>query len=444
MAKIWLLEKENKALSDENLALKLENSEIKEFLIKDVYEKNDKNKKQRRQPGLEKFKESTHMEEQKKTGRLENPWEFPRQTARQQQQLQVPTQVICKNSFSLLADCEDRKRGEQEERLTEKDRPWGVDLDDRQEWVSREDLSTESARARHATRGQTNQTASDFVRTRETTPKKDFIASKTTVMGDKPSLRVTDASPKLSAADSNEERRFVATARNVKPGIYDYNEVVTKRPAQAQSSLVGDSNEANKSQSLFYTEQSQNRQGLERRQPQSFDRRGRRKPTIAFIGDSILKGIRKQEINRCVTKYYTVVKTFSGATVEDMQSYAVPTLNKCPDGIIIHCGTNNLRNDQPEEIANKIINVAVKAKKSVQRVAISSILPRGDSDLMESKRVQVNALLEESLRRYDIGFINHGNFDDKWQNLLYDDGIHLNQRGTNLLGGNIVKFLNQN
>ena len=390
LAKIWLLEKENKALSDENLALKLENSEVKEFLIKDVYE-NNKNKKQRSQPGLEKFKESTHMEEQKKTGRLENPWEFPRQTVRQQQQLQVPTQVICKNRFSLLADCEDRKRGEQEERLTEKDRPWGVDLNDRQEWVSREDLSTESSRARHATRGQITQTASDFIRTRETTPKKE---RKTTVMGDKPSLRVTDASPKLSAADSNEERRFVATTRNVKPGIYDYNEVVKKRPAQAQTSLVGDSNEANKLQSLFYTEQSQNRQGMERRQPQSFDRRERRKPTIAFIGDSILKGIRKQEINRSVTKYYTVVKTFSGATVEDMQSYAVPTLNKCPDGIIIHCGTNNLRNDQPEEIANKIINVAVKAKKSVQRVAISSILPSGDSDLMESKRVQVNALLE--------------------------------------------------
>eukprot|EP00112_Aurelia_sp_Birch-Aquarium-sp1_P000835 Seg108.6 transcript_id=Seg108.6/GoldUCD/mRNA.D3Y31 product="hypothetical protein" pseudo=true protein_id=Seg108.6/GoldUCD/D3Y31 len=63
---------------------------------------------------------------------------------------------------------------------------------------------------------------------------------------------------------------------------------------------------------------------------------------------------------------------------------------------------------------------------------------------MESKRVHVIALLEESLRRYDIGFINHGNFDDNWRNLLYDDGIHLNQRGTNLVGGNIAKFLNQN
>eukprot|EP00112_Aurelia_sp_Birch-Aquarium-sp1_P002358 Seg126.1 transcript_id=Seg126.1/GoldUCD/mRNA.D3Y31 product="hypothetical protein" pseudo=true protein_id=Seg126.1/GoldUCD/D3Y31 len=76
--------------------------------------------------------------------------------------------------------------------------------------------------------------ANDFIRTRATTPKKGFNANKTTVMGDKPFLRVADASPKLSVADSCEERRFVATERHVKPGIYDYNEVVKKRPAQAQ------------------------------------------------------------------------------------------------------------------------------------------------------------------------------------------------------------------
>ena len=44
LAKIWLLEKENRALSDENLALKLENSEIKEIFIKSVHENNDKKK----------------------------------------------------------------------------------------------------------------------------------------------------------------------------------------------------------------------------------------------------------------------------------------------------------------------------------------------------------------------------------------------------------------
>ena len=178
---------------------------------------------------------------------------------------------------------------------------------------------------------------------------------------------------------------------------------------------------------------------IETTKAQSF---GRRKPTVAFIGDSILRGIRKQEINKSVRNYYAVVKTFSGATVEDMESYMVPTLSKKPDGLIIHCGTNNLRSDEPEETAKKIVNVALEASRTVRSVAVSSILARGDSDLMESKRVQVNHLLERSLDNYGIDFIKHENFDENWQELLYDDGIHLNQRGTNVLGGNIVKFLN--
>ena len=44
LAKIWLLEKENRAFFDENLALNLENSEIREIFMKSVHENNDKKK----------------------------------------------------------------------------------------------------------------------------------------------------------------------------------------------------------------------------------------------------------------------------------------------------------------------------------------------------------------------------------------------------------------
>ena len=117
--------------------------------------------------------------------------------------------------------------------------------------------------------------------------------------------------------------------------------------------------------------QDQNGMQTETTKAQSF---GRRKPTVAFIGDSILRRIRKQEINKNVINYYTVLKTFLGATVEDMKSYMVPTLNKKPDGLIIHCGTNNLRTDRPEETAKKISNVALAASPTVRSVVVSSIL----------------------------------------------------------------------
>ena len=35
------------------------------------------------------------------------------------------------------------------------------------------------------------------------------------------------------------------------------------------------------------------------------------------------------------------VRSFAGATIEDMYDYLKPILKKCPDNIILHVGTNN-------------------------------------------------------------------------------------------------------
>ena len=58
----------------------------------------------------------------------------------------------------------------------------------------------------------------------------------------------------------------------------------------------------------------------------------------------------------------------------------VPTLNKKSDGLIIHCATNNLRSDEPEETAKKIGNVALAASRKVRIVSVSRNFARGDSD----------------------------------------------------------------
>lgn len=128
-AKIWLLEKENKALSDENIALKLENSEIKEkFIIRNSHENNPKN--MLTQASQENYIENTTTTitaDPKKTGLFKDPWQFPRQTERRQQQ-PISTQILYKNRFSVLADPEN-KSGVQIESQREKDHPWGAYAD---------------------------------------------------------------------------------------------------------------------------------------------------------------------------------------------------------------------------------------------------------------------------------------------------------------------------
>ena len=174
----------------------------------------------------------------------------------------------------------------------------------------------------------------------------------------------------------------------------------------------------------------------------SFNGKEKRKPVVSIIGDSILGGIRKQEMNKHVRGNFTIVKSFKGATVNDMESYIIPTLNRKPDGLIIHCGTNDLRDSEPTEIARKITKLAVNASKTVKNVAVSSILARGDSELIDVKRRKVNIALEKELENSRIELIKHEYIEREWENMLYKDGIHLNQDGTNALGGDFVSFLN--
>ncbi len=177
----------------------------------------------------------------------------------------------------------------------------------------------------------------------------------------------------------------------------------------------------------------------ERNETQGRKNEFNRKPTSTILEDSMVKRIPSQDLNRECPQFKTYVKTFSGAKVEDMFSYVEPTMKMNPDRIILMCGTNNLRDDQPEIVANKLISLAIKVSEKASGVAVSGIVYRGDSQALETKRRLVNRLVENSLKTYGIEFIYHDNLTgkhlDKW-------GLHPNFNGNNLLVGNFISFIN--
>ena len=129
----------------------------------------------------------------------------------------------------------------------------------------------------------------------------------------------------------------------------------------------------------------------------SFQRPNWKKTVIRLSGNFIIKGVRKNNINHHLKHMSTFVKTFPGATTDDMESYIVPTLKREINALPTHCGRNDLRKDDPVTIAKKITEIALKSKITVKHVAVSIILARCDSDLMEGKRLQVISLLSSHL-----------------------------------------------
>ena len=126
--------------------------------------------------------------------------------------------------------------------------------------------------------------------------------------------------------------------RNLYPREESYAEQVRKRPAPQNDNKQMETNPSNRDDPniarlhgninprdvSFSTAVQQEQRSSPRGQPTvasseihagmpnsaSFGRFNRKRPTVSIVGDSIIKGIRKQEINRSVRQMNTFVKTF--------------------------------------------------------------------------------------------------------------------------------------
>ena len=129
------------------------------------------------------------------------------------------------------------------------------------------------------------------------------------------------------------------------------------------------------------------------------------------------------------------MKSFPGATIEDMVDYVRPTMKRSPDLIVLHAGTNNLRNEEPARvIADKVMKLALDMKGNENDVMVSSLIARADDEDLQQKLMQVNEVLEAECQRYNLCFIDNGNISPTQH--LNAGGLHLNYKGTILLASN--------
>lgn len=160
-----------------------------------------------------------------------------------------------------------------------------------------------------------------------------------------------------------------------------------------------------------------------------------RRKVTQIIGDSIIKELKGWDLSN--EQNQVVVKSFSGATTECMKSYSIPTKNKNPDTIILHCGTNDIPKKTKEEITDDIVNLAVSLKTEHNNVIVSSVTTRGDKH--GNKVNQLNDALEEACSERNIGFINNNNITI---NHLNRSKLHLNPSGSKLLSDNLSCYIN--
>lgn len=163
---------------------------------------------------------------------------------------------------------------------------------------------------------------------------------------------------------------------------------------------------------------------------------------VVILGDSTVKGLKWWKMSSNKNGPRVNVHSFPGCTIEDMESYVLPTIRKDPDEIILHVGTNDLKSQpNPQRLAEQVINLADNITQNCKsKVTISGLLPRTDDKNLSVKVPKVNKILKTFASNRGWSYIDHTNID---QNSLNLSGLHLNQQGSTNLSKNFLTYINE-
>ena len=165
-------------------------------------------------------------------------------------------------------------------------------------------------------------------------------------------------------------------------------------------------------------------------------KRGRNKGTktnTVIVGDSMIKHVKGWQISSATNR--VTVKSFSGATIEDMSDFMKPILRKKPKKVILHIGTNNLHKGDAKSVADDILNLAqlIDQQCPDTEIIVSGIISRSDVISASSRVRETNELVKSVCNQKNWIFIPNTNLKTAHLNAR---GLHLNPSGSLLLQNN--------
>ena len=152
-----------------------------------------------------------------------------------------------------------------------------------------------------------------------------------------------------------------------------------------------------------------------------------RKQVVYIAGDSMIQHVQGWSLSS--ENRHVAVKSFSGARVEDMEDYLKPLIRKEPDELILHVGTNNIRDDNPREVAEGIVNLGFQINQNSPNtnISISSLLLRSDRPQLNDNIKETNKILRLLCNSNGWPFLDHPVID---LSCLNRRGLHLNHKGS--------------
>ena len=158
------------------------------------------------------------------------------------------------------------------------------------------------------------------------------------------------------------------------------------------------------------------------------------KNTMLVVGDSILYGIEEKRLS---SKVQVKVRSFPGATIEDMHSFLLPLIDKSPSVVILHVGTNNAPTSTSSEILDKFIGLklCIPEKLPKCKIIFSTPITRTDNAKAMLTIKKLNDILREEV---NIEIMDNNNIGEAH---LGRKGLHLNGKGIGRFDLNLISTI---
>ena len=166
------------------------------------------------------------------------------------------------------------------------------------------------------------------------------------------------------------------------------------------------------------------------------------KVDVLIIGDSMTRTLIPSKLS---SRKRVKCKTLPGAKIEDAFDTAHSLAQKLePDEMILHLGTNNVTQDDKEEIVAKLISLAdqITMQTSAKSITLSTIIHRAyETDEISAKVTDINEALKLLANQRHWSVINNDSIVSGLH--LVADGVHLNEHGTRVFARNVITHLRE-
>ena len=110
-----------------------------------------------------------------------------------------------------------------------------------------------------------------------------------------------------------------------------------------------------------------------------FSKTGRTETPKTIMVDSMIRKVFGNKLSRSPSKYHLAVWSFGGAKTQCMKDNIKPTI-KLAVKQILHCITNNQPSkEEPETIANSMMNLAKNVRTDTTKFALFGVITRRDT-----------------------------------------------------------------